>query len=422
MKLIKLEVENFKRLKALTLDAAGKPVVIIAGDNDQGKSSALDAIAALFGGKKACPKDPVRHGAKKATIIGTTETLIAERRFDAKTGKTEVTVRGKDGAVFASPQDVLDKLYSPLTFDPEAFLRMDTKEQAAILRKLAGLDFTSEDTKRQEAYDKRTEVGREIKRLQGALEKMPESPAGTPDVEVSVAELTKEIERRQSVNVANADERRKLDSMRSRAAGLLEEIEQLERTVATKKSALEELKVDGKAQAAKAEKLADADLGEVRAKIANAEKVNADVRAKHARAKLEAELAPAIDESERLTVYVDQVDELKRDAIAKAKYPIEGLTVENDAPVYKGTLLEQAGNAARIRIATAIGFALHPELKVLVIKNGSLFDEKSLAAMCEAAAEVDGQLIIECVGDRKDACVVIEDGLVKGAETKDKAA
>jgi len=410
MKLIKLEISNFKRLKALTIDASGKPMVIVAGNNDQGKSSALDAIAALFGGKKACPKDPVRHGQKKASIIGTTDTLVAERRFDAKTGKTELTVKGRDGSVYSSPQEILDKLYSTLTFDPEAFLRMDAKEQAAVLRKLAGLDFTSEDAKRQEAFDKRADYNREAKRLQGALEKMPEPPENTPDAEASIAELTAEAERRQKVNAQNVADRHELDNLRRQASGVLEEIERLESDMKRARGRLEALTATGKALSAKVAELVDEDLADVRERIANAEATNRAVRTKAERAKLEAELAKEIDESERLTRYIGEIDELKRDAIAKAKYPIEGLTVEGDAPMYKGTLLEQAGNAARIKVAAAIGFALHPELNALCIHNGSLFDEGGLAALHQAAVDADGTVFVECVGKREDAAVVIEDG------------
>jgi hypothetical protein len=50
MKIIELHVENFKRLKAVTIRPGENNVVEISGRNAQGKSSAIDAIWAALQG------------------------------------------------------------------------------------------------------------------------------------------------------------------------------------------------------------------------------------------------------------------------------------------------------------------------------------------------------------------------------------
>ena len=49
MKIVSLEAENYKRLKAVEITPDGN-MVVIGGRNAQGKSSVLDAIWAALGG------------------------------------------------------------------------------------------------------------------------------------------------------------------------------------------------------------------------------------------------------------------------------------------------------------------------------------------------------------------------------------
>lgn len=61
-KLISLEAENFKRLKAVRIEPNGNGITVISGNNANGKSSVLDAIQAAIGGKRATPEKPIRDG------------------------------------------------------------------------------------------------------------------------------------------------------------------------------------------------------------------------------------------------------------------------------------------------------------------------------------------------------------------------
>ncbi len=54
--IVSLEASNVKRLRAVSIDASGKPAVIIGGRNEQGKSSVLDSIVYCLGGKPDIPQ------------------------------------------------------------------------------------------------------------------------------------------------------------------------------------------------------------------------------------------------------------------------------------------------------------------------------------------------------------------------------
>ena len=61
MKINRLEIENVKRVKAASLEPAADGLTIIGGNNNQGKTSVLDAIAwALAGTSIVLP----RHSGK----------------------------------------------------------------------------------------------------------------------------------------------------------------------------------------------------------------------------------------------------------------------------------------------------------------------------------------------------------------------
>jgi ATPase subunit of ABC transporter with duplicated ATPase domains len=65
VKITSFEVENVKRVKAVSLDVTGKPLVLIGGHNGQGKTSTLDAIMWTLGGDRFKPSEPLREGAEK---------------------------------------------------------------------------------------------------------------------------------------------------------------------------------------------------------------------------------------------------------------------------------------------------------------------------------------------------------------------
>ena len=63
VKINQLEVENVKRVKAVQLTPAASGLTIIGGDNNQGKTSVLDALAWALGGDRFRPSQPARDGA-----------------------------------------------------------------------------------------------------------------------------------------------------------------------------------------------------------------------------------------------------------------------------------------------------------------------------------------------------------------------
>lgn len=60
VKITQFEAENVKRIKALTLTPSASGLTIIGGRNNQGKTSALDAIVWSLGGDRYRPSQAQR--------------------------------------------------------------------------------------------------------------------------------------------------------------------------------------------------------------------------------------------------------------------------------------------------------------------------------------------------------------------------
>ncbi|MEW5876412.1 MAG: AAA family ATPase, partial [Candidatus Zixiibacteriota bacterium] len=189
-RVIRLAASNVKRLRAVDITPdPNSPLVIIGGNNGEGKSSAIDSILYALGGKDAVCADPIRHGQTKASAEVDLGAYIAKRRF-SPAGQT-LELKTKEGLNVPSPQTVLDNLRGVLNFDPLAFSRMNAKARFDTLRELVHLDIDlpALETKRKALYDSRTELSRRHRDFEGELRQTPEPDAELPSEKVDVGAL-----------------------------------------------------------------------------------------------------------------------------------------------------------------------------------------------------------------------------------------
>lgn len=411
MRIIELKAENFKRLLAVEIKP-GEGLVQITGRNGQGKSSILDAVFAAFGGASALPGKPVRKGAEKAEIFVDVGDIRVTRRFTEK--GTTLFVENKEGLRYTSPQAILDELVGKLTFDPIDFLRMKDREQAATLRDLVGLNTAALDAERQTIYVQRTEANKKAKSAATLAEAMPHH-ADAPAEMVSTAELAKQFKSARQHNATVDQERNGLKLAKSRQASIDREIAQLKEEMAravAEKAAIDAEVVDAE-QRAKSDYV---DLSAIESAMEQAEVTNRKVAANAKRAEAIAAAKKIADEAAKLGKSIDAIDANKAAMLADAKMPIEGLAVDGDVVTFNGIPLSQASSAEKIRISLAISAALNPKLRVVMIRDGSLLDDESLAEVA-AWAEANGmQVLCERVANGDEAVgIVIEDGQVVGA-------
>jgi len=225
-KIIKLNVQNIKRIKAVEIVVDGQNFIEITGRNAAGKSSVMDSIAMALGGAKLCPDKPIRQGQDFAQIMIELDDVIVRRLFYTG-GDSKLSVTSKEGFTHKSPQEYLNKLIGTLSFDPLVFTTLDKAKRVSLFKKLSGIDTAKLDEEYQNLYAKRRDANTIAKRAQIEFDAVSEhsKPVEVPNV----SELQKKLDESYKVNNLIENLRSQLitiDSDREEFVRLLKDFEQ----------------------------------------------------------------------------------------------------------------------------------------------------------------------------------------------------
>lgn len=455
MKVVQLIAENVKKLKAIMIKPDGN-VVKISGDNEQGKTTVLDCIWWALCGTKNIQDMPIRSGEKKGKIEVDLGDLIVKRKFTESGSTLEVT--NKEGAVYKSPQAILDNLVGKLSFDPLAFSKAKKEEQVQTLLKIvdlkynhaklagiAGIPFVAGETPITDinnaysaVYSSRTAVNSEVSMYEGQLKQYENTVETDP---VVVTELIAERDRLKACNSNNERVRdhgnelteeyqriTKESESKQKAIDLTRsEILRLEEVLKKQEKELSEVAVrlilceesmDANEQHVK--ELKDEDLTEINTKIANADKQNRDATAWEAKQKITASFNEKKAKSEAMTATLEKIKEYKETLIAEAKFPIPGMGFSSDGVTIDKIPFDQCSAAQKLKVSVAVAMALNPKLRVIRIDDGSLLGPSSMKIIEEMAKENDYQIWMEVVDTSGKVGIYIEDGEIKNSSEQTK--
>ncbi len=423
MKIVVLQAENIKKLTAIEIKPDGN-LVQITGKNGHGKTSVLDSIWWALAGTKHIQSDPIRKGEDKARIMLDLGEIIVTRTF--KTSKkggvtSSISVENAEGAKFGSPQTMLDELLDQLSFDPLAFSRMDSKGQFDTLRQFVpDVDFDQIEEDNKFDYGKRTDINRRAKEARMLADEI-EVPAGLPDERIEDSRLVDEIEKAGNSNASiermkaakltlqNAADQRKYEAnhLHRTSAHLREEANTADEAAskALNSAAQFEKQID---EAPPLPELID--ISELREKIRNAGLINKQIEDRERKKKLLQESVRLEMESDSLTEALEKREQKKRDAVAGAKLPVEGISFGDGEILLNDVHFEQASDAEQLRASIAMAMATNPQLRVIRVRDGSLLDEDSMKMLEEMANGQDFQVWIERVDGSGKTGFVLEDG------------
>lgn len=207
MKLSNLTIKNYKGISNLSIDFPENKTVVLTGRNGAGKTSTLQALKfLLLGGNPgdlSKMQDLLRKGAKKGEVSA--RLLPDNDEIVRQIKPHKIKVNGKDDGVNEGQLEICNlvrckKRNIDLCLNPEAFVKMDSKEQREKIWDLLKLKITAEivadrldlhnlteayfeHTELEEVvadldgpystfYQARTDANREKKRCKAALEKL----------------------------------------------------------------------------------------------------------------------------------------------------------------------------------------------------------------------------------------------------------
>lgn len=440
MKIIKFKAENFQKLKVVEITPDGN-VVQITGKCEQGKTTILDAIHAALGGGKM-PIEPIRQGEKKASVEVDLGDMIVTRNFTPS--GTNLKIVNKDGFKASKPQDLLDKLVGKLAFDPLEFARADSKKQVEMLlgvidlkidlvklRDISGVEFTEHENPLDTLNEAYKEVMENRKLTNRQLDSAKKVLAEIPEIEkvekVSAAELFKEKEKLQGENKKNQEERNRLIDIKNdleqsefNLKNIENEIKNIELQLEQAKKRYADTQADIKLIAENRDKtqsvvgsLQDHDLTDINNRIQTADETNRKAEQYIQRQAKQAELDKFQKESDDYTNRLKKIIDYKNELVKSTKFPVDGLDFANGGITYNGVPFIQSSTAQKLKVSTAIGMAINPKLRVMLIDGAESLDSTQKKIIADMAKTNDYQLWVTEVNEDEKVGIYIEDGAVK---------
>jgi len=408
-----LEAENVKRIKAVALTPAPTGLTLVGGNNNQGKTSVLDALAWALGGDRFRPNAAQRDGAVAPAHLKVTLSngVIVERKGKNST----LTVTDPTGR--RSGQQLLNAFIEPLALDLPRFMEASDKEKADILLRIIGIgtELHVRDLEIKSLYDKRTFTGQLAQQKKHFAEELIYYPEA-PEEPVSASDL---IHQQQEILARNGENQRKRNQL-VQLTDLLERqkkvVADLEFQLSTEKQRLTTMQADVKIAQTSAENLQDKSTAELEASIRSIEETNQKVRANLEKARAEDEAAQYASDYDKLTEAITQKRADRMALLNGADLPLPELSVEDGALTYKGKHWRDMSGSDQLRVAAAIVRRLNPDCGFVLLDKLEQMDMTTLTEFGRWLEAEHLQAIATRVSTGSECQIIIEDGMVKDAE------
>lgn len=415
VKITSFQVENTKRVRAVKLEPTANGLTIIGGNNEQGKTSVLDAICWALGGNKYKPSNAQRDGslAPPAIKIKLSNGLVVERKGKNSDLKITDPTGQKQG------QKLLDSFVSQFALNLPKFLQYSNKEKALELLKILGLEqeLKQLDQKEKQLYENRRIVGQDRDRKKKYIEELPYY-SDAPAEFISASELIKQQQDILAINGENQRKRNNLSKLKNDVGYLNEQIDSIDeriRLLQIRKDNfvkdLEKTNNDIKIAEMSAKDLHDLSTKELEQQIQNIETINMQVQTNK-------EYDRAKDEFEQFdTQYVDLTDKIenvrknKLDLLKNANLPLAELSIEDSELIYKGKKWDCMSGSDQLKVTVAIVKQLNTDCKFVLMDKLEQFDLTQLNNFNEYLIKEGLQVIATRVSTGNECSIIIEDGI-----------
>lgn len=409
VKINKLEIENVKRVKAVTIEPTSNGLTILGGNNNQGKTSVLDAIAWALGGNKYKPSKPARDGSMNPPTLRLelSNGLIVERK--GKNSDLKVT----DPSGQKAGQQLLDSFVEELALNLPKFIESSAKDKANTLLQIIGVGekLWELDRKEERLYNERRTIGQiadQKKKYAAEQSQYPEAPNEL----VSIADLIHEQQEILARNGENAKKRQNRENIVNSLHLSEARLKQLKEQLAQEEATHESLMSDYIAANKSIEDLVDESTDEIESSIANIEEINRKVRANLDKEKAEEDAKEYEKQYNNLSAEIDKVRDERKSLLDNADLPLQGLSVEDGELVFEGQKWDNMSGSQQLRVATAIVRKLKPECGFVLLDKLEQMDIPTLTEFGKWLESEGLQAIATRVSSGEECQIIIEDGYV----------
>ena len=404
IKINKLEIENVKRVKAVKIEPTENGLTVIGGNNNQGKTSVLDAIAWALGGEKFRPSMAKNNDSviPPHLHIVLNNGLVVERK--GKNSDLRVTdPEGNKGG-----QQLLNEFVEHLALNLPKFMENSSREKADILLRIIGVgdSLAALEQQEKELYNRRLAIGKIADQKEKFAKEQPYYPEAPKDI-VSPSEL---IRQQQNILARNGENQRKREKLHR----LEQEYQKVNDQLAELMEKQEAIHIDLETARKSAEDLMDESTAELERNIADVEEINRKVRANLDKDKAEDDALEYRNQYRALTQEIEEVRQSRTDLLGSAELPLEGLNVEEGELVYKGQKWDNMSGSDRLKVATAIVRKLNPRCGFVLLDKLEQMDMATLNEFGVWLEEQGLEAIATRVSTGEECSIIIEDGYVSG--------
>lgn len=402
VKISRLEIENVKRVKAVSLEPSLNGLTVIGGANNQGKTSVLDSIAWALGGEKYRPSMAQREGSYTPPTLNVTLSNGLKVTRSGKNGALKVTdTNGKKGG-----QQLLNEFIEQLALDLPKFMESTPKEKAQTLLQILGIGDTLAKMEYQESelYSKRHTIGQIADQKKKFANEMVSYP-DVPNEPISASEL---ITQQQTILLRNAENQRKRENL----SKLEQSYNEVQMQIETLQNRLFNLSLDLENARKSAIDLHDESTAELEQNIANVDSINMKVRANLDKFKAEDEAQEYRNQYDELTSQIEKIRMDKLNLLHSAKLPLDGLSVEKGELLYNGQKWDNMSGSEQLKVSTAIVKCLKPDCGFVLIDKLEQMDLNTLKEFGEWLSQEGLQAIATRVSTGDECSIIIQDGCV----------
>ena len=408
VKISSLELENVKRIRAVQIVPTSAGLTVIGGDNGQGKTSVLDAIAWALGGDRYRPSAPTRDGSviPPRIRLELSNGLVVER-----SGKNSA-LKVSDPAGQRAGQQLLNSFVEELALNLPKFMEASGKEKADTLLKIIGVgdQLAALEFQEKQAYNQRRAIGQIADQKKKSAKEMPFYP-DAPGKPISAMEL---IQRQKAILAQNGENQRKrerLEHIKFRKNSCVQVVQSLEERLENARASLKQAEADLEIAQKDAMDLHDESTAQIEADLRNIEAINIKVRSNCDREKAEQEAEEYSGQYEALTTELEGIRKQKYDLLNGAKLPLEGLSVEDGELTYHGKKWDAMSGSDQPRGSTAIVRALNPRCGFVLLDKLEQMDLQTLREFGAWLQEQGLQAIATRVSTGGECSIIIEDGV-----------
>ncbi len=403
----RLEIENVKRIKAVKIEPSATGLTIVGGNNNQGKTSVLDAIAWALGGNKYKPSQAQREGSQVPPTlkIVMSNGLIVERKGKNASLKV-IDPNGQKGG-----QQLLDSFVEELAINLPKFMDSTPKEKAETLLQIIGVgnQLAELELKEKELYNNRHAIGVIADQKEKFAKEQEFYPEAPKDL-VSIAELIQQQQAILAKNGENARKRQNVATIKMQYESAESAVDRLKQELARAIDERDKFKQDLAIAQKDAIELHDESTAEIEANIQQIDDINRKVRANLDKEKAEEDAKEIRQQYNALSVEIEDVRKQKRDLLTNADLPLEGLSVDDGELLYLGQRWDNMSGSQQLQVATAIVRKLKPECGFVLIDKLEQMDQVTLQQFGAWLEQEGLQAIATRVSTGDECSIIIEDG------------